>query len=107
MSDSRELLDAFDKATVSIAGMWYAQVCQPLPVTEIGDLYVIIPEIDPDTFWGPVFWQPRVTLVPTDVSESPESTNLVDVGQVQLPVIGSECLVIFDNRQNVWVVMWR
>ncbi len=107
MSDHRELLDAFDSPTVGIAGMWYAQVCAPLPATELGDLYVIIPDIDGNTQWGPCFWQPRSTFLTIDVAQDLETPNPFDVAAIKLPIVGSECLVIFDNRQHLWVVAWQ
>jgi hypothetical protein len=49
-------------------------------------LMVIIPEMDPSFEIGPCRWQSR--------------------DGVSLPTIGDECLVIFDNDNEPWIVAW-
>lgn len=113
MSDSKELMDVAVKNRSTIAGMWYGLVCAPLPANEDGELFVIIPDIDPDTRWGPCFWSNRSFKIMVDVAETAdtgldtEPPHLIEIARVKLPTIGSECLVIFDNRQNIWVAQWE
>ncbi len=106
MSDVRELMDHKIRHGQTIAGFWYATVTGPLPLDENDELYVIINDIDPNTKFGPCHWTAHVTEYIVDVSQAPEAVNLITTAQVKLPVIGSECLVLFDNRQNVWVAQW-
>jgi hypothetical protein len=47
---------------------------------------VIIPGLDPGLELGPCLWMPR--------------------DAVSLPAKGDECLVIFDNEREPWVVAW-
>lgn len=58
--------------------------------TDPGDLsnrvYVILPDFDPSFKWGPCRWQSRDNLT--------------------RPQSGEECLVLFDNRGDPWVVAW-
>lgn len=81
------LSDLIDRRTkehlVLSSGQWYAKVTIPIPIEISDNLFVIIPEISLDIKWGPCRWNPRV---------------------LTLPVEGSEALVIFDNRQQPWVV---
>ena len=48
--------------------------------------YVILPDMDPSLQIGPCRWQSR--------------------DAVSLPVRGDDCLVIFDNDNEPWIVAW-
>lgn len=48
--------------------------------------YVIIPNLDPNLKIGPCRWQARDSAT--------------------LPTRGKDCLVIFDNNNEPWVVAW-
>jgi len=50
------------------------------------DVWVTIPDLDPDTRVGPCHWQSR--------------------NNIDLPDRGDTCLVIFDNDNQPWVVCW-
>lgn len=60
---------------------------QPLPLAASDPLYVVIPDIDNDLYWKihPGFWAPNGTA---------------------LPAASAQCLLIYDNRQNLWCVQW-
>jgi len=49
-------------------------------------VYVIIPDISKDHRWGPCNWQPQDNM--------------------NLPVVGNSCLVVFDNQRAPWVSNW-
>lgn len=107
MSDVRDLLEDTVRNRQSIAGMWYGLVTAPAPLLETDPVYVIVPDIDHNTKFGPCFWSPRATKTLIDVSQAPEAVNIIEFATIKLPIVGSECLVIFDNRQNTWVVEWE
>ena len=66
-------------------GPMYGQFATaPGSITE--KVYVIIPDLDVYTKFGPCWWQTR--------------------DAVSLPNVGDKCLVIFDNRQYPWVIAW-
>lgn len=73
------------------ANAWFARVVEPAPASANDDLFVDIPEI---SILGKVKWSCRWNaslLIPPS-----------------LPQAGDEVLVIFDNRQQPWVVaLWQ
>jgi len=74
-----------------ISGPWYGVVIAPAPTAVLGKLWVDIPDI---SYLGQVKWQCYW------------SRNLLPSGT--MPVVGSPVLVIFDNRQQPWVVgIWQ
>jgi len=81
MPDFRDLFEEFpDQAPV-----WYGTFAKD--VNDFIDLApVIIPEFDPHLQWGPCRWQSR------------DATSL--------PRKGDQCLIIFDDRREPWVVAW-
>jgi hypothetical protein len=73
-------------------GPWFGTVIGPVPTALQGNLWVDIPDISymGQLKFGPCFWSK--TLLPTGV----------------MPALGSPVLVIFDNRQQPWVVsIWQ
>jgi hypothetical protein len=65
--------------------LWYGTVVGPLPPDLATKIWIIIPDIDSHYKWGPCRW-----------------LNL------EVPHIGDEVLVVFDNRQNPWVIaVWH
>lgn len=79
--DFRDLAAAPPEGRVA----WYGKVARS--ATDLSDLIpVILPEFDPTLEWGPCRWQSR------DLTS--------------LPAKGDECLVIFDNHRNPWIVSW-
>jgi hypothetical protein len=116
MSDVRELIDPHIRNRQTIAGLWYGLVTKPAPLLETSPLFVVIPDIDKNTRWGPCFWSPNVTKVMANVAEGASSAHVggvaepahnIEIARIVLPVVGSECMVLFDNRQNLWVVQWE
>jgi hypothetical protein len=74
-----------DHATEGVgANSWYAEVVAPVPVSISDPLYVTIPELNimSETKWGPCKW----------IGTKP-------------PALGEECLVTFDNRQQLWAIL--
>lgn len=69
------------------SGPWYALVISPAPLSDTDDLWVKIPDLAIEMKWGPCKWS----------LATPTAT---------LPQIGDDVLVIFDNRQQPWAVMW-
>lgn len=65
--------------------VWYGII--NTTVTEFDQrVRVIIPEFDEHLWWGPCRWQSR------DATTFPQK--------------GDECLVIFDNRREPWIIAW-
>jgi hypothetical protein len=115
MSDLNELIDSQVRNHQTIAGLWYGVVTKPAPIAEDSDLFVIIPDIDKNTKWGPCFWSPRVTKIMANVAEPASSAHVggvaepahnIEIARIILPVLKNKCLLLFDNRQNPWVVEW-
>lgn len=91
MGDIRDLIPKSPtQGPQGFQSMWYAVVCPPAPFDSADDLYVVIPDISIDQKWGPCRWEPRALVG----------------GEVAVPSLGDECMVILDNRHNVWVVSW-
>lgn len=66
-------------------GQWSAVIADTL--TDFADLAsVIIPGLDPSIKWKNCKWQSR---------------NSVD-----LPQAGNKCLIMFDDNNDIWVVVW-
>ena len=56
--------------------------------TELTDMVdVVIPEFDPKQRWGPCKWMPRGDIT-------------------TLPARGDDCIIIFDNERNIWIIGW-
>lgn len=115
MADERDLIPRAEREHATFAGMWFATVTLPLPTSEVDPLYVILPDIDLDTAWKCVRWMPRFIVSAVNVAEGAQAAHVggvaeaahnVLLAQRSLPVVGSEALLIFDNRQNPWVVAW-
>lgn len=90
MAQLRDLIsrDGVDEATDGIgASSWYATVLSPLPANLTDDLYVRIPDVSfvNDVKWGPI-----------------PSARWKRLGTV--PTLNQEVLVVFDNRQQPWVI---
>jgi hypothetical protein len=82
MADAR---DALTPGDVEAPGAVYAKIA--VAPGDLNDLIpVVIPEFDPTLTWGPCRWQSR------------DGTTL--------PAAGDECLVVFDNRRQPWIVAW-
>lgn len=65
--------------------LWHGKIASNPPDFKTR-VYVTIPDLDPDLKIGPARWQTR--------------------DPIGLPVKGDDCLVIFDNDREPWVVMW-
>lgn len=90
MADIRDLIPLAQlrgQEPISL-GLWYAIIAVPVPLLLTDGVYVIIPDIDKETSWGPANWAPRTTSA------------------VAMPSAGDEALVGWDNRRNLWVVTW-
>ena len=103
--DARALKDQRERQHHTIQGMWYAMVVGPAPLLTTDPLYVVIPDTDPNTKWQ-AYWSPKPKLLTINVAQGAELANEFDVTELDLPTVGSECLVVFDNRQNLWVIQW-
>lgn len=65
--------------------IWFATIAKT--VTDFNEkAMVLIPEFSPHNEVGPCFWQAR------------NSTDM--------PQKGHRCIVVFDNRQQPWVLGW-
>lgn len=56
------------------------------PATLDDDVWVLIPSFDEEIMVGPCAWQPRGDL---------------------LPQVDDRCLVVFDENDEPWVVLWQ
>jgi len=56
------------------------------PTSPSGRIWVVLPDLDPHIRVGPCRWQTR--------------------NDTDLPARGDDCLVIFDNDREPWVVTW-
>lgn len=65
--------------------IWFARVATN-PNDQNILVEVVIPDFDPHLRWGPCRWQAR--------------------SDTALPARGDECLVVFDNRREPWIVAW-
>jgi hypothetical protein len=87
--------EGMDNETAGIgAGMWFATVTKPALLAVTDPLYVDIPEMSilGQVKWGPCRW----------------NSKLYGLTGMTLPVVGTEVLVAFDNRQQPWVVaIWQ
>lgn len=61
--------------------LWYARIAAPLPADLSEMMYVIIPDINPLTKFGPCRWNTS-----------------------QVVTLDADCLVAFDNRGQPWVL---
>src|SRR5215831_5010570 len=65
--------------------VWYGYFADD--VTDFANMaFVILPDFDEDQRWGPCRWQSR--------------------DNATFPAKGDDCIVVFDNHMNVWVVSW-
>lgn len=73
------------RPTPGLKDIWRGKIASSPPdfTTKV---YVTIPDLDPNLKIGPARWQTR--------------------DPVGLPVKGDDCLVILDNDNEPWVVMW-
>lgn len=64
---------------------WYGQIAK-----DVADFdercFVLLPDFAQDNQLGPCFWQARDSVL--------------------LPSRGDRCLVVFDNRGQIWVLAW-
>jgi hypothetical protein len=78
------------------ANIWFGTVMPPAPATLGDNLYVDIPDISfiSQVKFGPCRWDKHMLPVVAGVQA--------------LPQVDDEVLVIFDNRQQPWVVgIWQ
>lgn len=65
--------------------IWFGKIAR-----NVGDIdekcYITLPDYAPDQQLGPCFWQSR------------DATSL--------PARGDRCIVVFDNRGQLWVLAW-
>lgn len=65
--------------------VWFGQIAED--ATDFNDkVMVVLPDFLEDRQLGPCFWQSR--------------------NDVDLPQRGHRCIVMFDNRQQPWVIAW-
>jgi hypothetical protein len=84
-----------DSETAGVgAAIWHGRVADPEPASVSDSLFVDIPDISihGKVKFGPCRWNNR----------------LYGLTGMSLPATGDEVLVIFDNRQQPWVVaIWQ
>jgi hypothetical protein len=80
-----DLRDMRPKPTRPESRLWFGTFAADVPSLNTM-AKVILPEFDEHHHWGPARWQSR------------DATTL--------PSKGDECIVVFDNRMNVWIVSW-
>jgi len=74
-----------DEVPVSQDGAWFATVATSAGA--LSDLIeVVIPAFSTTHRWGPCRWQSR--------------------DDTSLPARGDQCLVIFDDKRQPWIVSW-
>lgn len=81
MATLTDLIRQNKPALANMSGVWYARIVAPEVVGLNDFVWVEIPDIDSSLKFGPCRW-PR--------SDSPD--------------LGKEALVVFDNRQQPWVI---
>lgn len=65
--------------------LWFGKFATD--VLEFSDkAYILLPDFDATKRFGPCFWQSR--------------------DDITLPQEGDRCSVMFDNRQQPWVIAW-
>jgi hypothetical protein len=105
MADTRDLIPQAERYETQIYGLWSAKIATT--ATSLTQLvYIVIPDIDPASLWGPCEWMPRVIPEQVNVAESGESQHLVTIPKIIYPTKDDKCLIAFDNRREVWVVVW-
>jgi hypothetical protein len=78
--------DTREKKTPTFVGVSAAVVAtSALDLTDTVE--VVIPEFDPKQRWGPCKWMPRGDIT-------------------TLPARGDECIIIFDNNRDIWIIGW-
>lgn len=81
MADIRDLIpQTVRDHTIFSAGIWWGYVCK-LMETTAAPIPVVIPDISRDLVWDCMWTKVGTT-----------------------PPVGSEVLVVFDNRQHPWVL---
>jgi hypothetical protein len=87
--------DGLDNELTGVGGaMWHGTVAHPAPTSVSDPLFVDIPDISilGEVKFGPCKWNNR----------------LYGLTGMALPITGDEVLVVFDNRQQAWVVaIWQ
>lgn len=108
MADSRELIPVAQRrgAQTILKDALFAVIAQPVPLSDTDSVFVVVPELDLNSKFGPCHWQPRITNQTINVAQGAEAADNFVVGRLVLPALGDEALVVFDNRRNPWVVMW-
>lgn len=115
MANVRDLIPKSERNHASFAGFWWSYVTTPVPVLETDPLWVIIPDVDLLTKWGPCLWSPKPTRYDANVAEgtdaahvagAAEAAHMVQLARRVMPVMNTMCLTVFDNRQNLWVIQW-
>jgi hypothetical protein len=104
MADVRDLIPREQQEHRQILGNWYALFAYD--VAQVNDpAYVVIPDIDANSVWGPCYWQPQLinTLQDTGPPGTPEYHMIPFIIK---PLAGDEALVTFDNRKSTWIVCW-
>lgn len=83
MATVDDLIPEAEKSGPALSGNWYGYLVDPIPIGITDECYFVLPDIDPNIKWGPARW-PKQAL--------------------SIMAVNREVLVIFDNRQNPWVV---
>ena len=105
MADVADLIPLDERVHRQIIGNWFATFGRT-PTSLTDPAYMIIPDIDPYSLWGPCYWMPRCYNQDVNVAEGAESAHMITRALTRLPVAGDFALVAFDNRRLPWVVTW-
>lgn len=69
-------------------------------------VFVTLDSFEAPYQFGPCMWQPRVQPQTVNVAESPEAAHNITVAQLVLPARGNRCLVVFDENEQPWILVW-
>jgi hypothetical protein len=109
--DLRDLIPDSQKPNSSLgaSGMWHGRVVEPVPFypNMSAPLFFVIHDLEPNTVWNTIHWQLRTSDNLVNLAESGEIIREVRIAVPVWPIVGSEVLVTFDNRQHWWVVAWK
>ena len=84
MAILKDLIDESSREFPTIPGFWHGKVVDPVPPDQITRMTLVIPDISPDHKWKNCRWP------------------VADV-----PSLGQDCLVVFSNRDEPWVIaLW-
>lgn len=99
------IVDDLPPISQPMSRLWRGEVwSNPDSVTQL--LTVILPDFSKGVKWPRCKWMPRYEIAQVNVAEGIEAAHNVPIPQILFPSRGDECLCVFDNYKELWVVMW-